>query len=78
MRRFLGRVIRWGIIPLLLFLGLSTGGADGVVGWFALAWMLFRGGPGMWADVLRFMSWGRSRRFSFRGIRRASGGELNA
>ena len=80
MRRVFGLVLRWSIVPVLLFLGITTGGADGIVGWFVLAWLVFRGGPGMWADVRRFFGFMRGR--SVAGLLRrrgaAAGGELNA
>jgi hypothetical protein len=78
MRRFLGRAVRWLVVPVLVVLGAVTGGADGFVGWFVLAWMLWRGGPGMWADVKFSLGWlrGARRRLPFLG-RRAAGGGLN-
>jgi hypothetical protein len=73
--------LRFSIVPLLLMLGTVTGGLDGYVGWFVLAWMLWRGGPAMWGDVKNVCRWffGMQRRFSIRGAfgRRSAGGDLN-
>jgi hypothetical protein len=81
MKRLFVVAARFLVIPVLLVLGSVTGGADGFVGWFVLAWMLWRGGPAMWLDVKNTCRWffGMQRRYSVRGLfgRRAGGGELN-
>lgn len=73
---------RFLVVPVLLVLGSVTGGVDGFVGWFVLAWMIWRGGPAMWQDVKNVGRWffGMKSRYSlaslFRG-RSAAGGGLN-
>lgn len=72
MKKVLAAGLRWGVLPFVLFLGVVTGGVDGVVGWLVLAWMLWRGGPGMWVDVkaaVRWLSAGHIRAFFRRGRR---------
>lgn len=76
MRKVL-RFGRWLVIPVLLLLGAVTGGADGFIGWFVLAWMLFRAGPGMWQDVKGGTSWVRGLRLGSWMVRRGAGGGLN-
>lgn len=75
MFRFLGGRLRWFVVPSLLLAGLATGGADGIVGWFMLGWMLWRGGPGMWADIRRVFAFLGSGKFRFRRGRRVSLGD---
>lgn len=76
-------VARFLVVPVLLVLGAVTGGADGFVGWFFLAWMLWRGGPAMWQDVKNACRWffGMKARYSvtsiIRGRRSVAGGGLN-
>lgn len=67
---------RWLVIPVLLLLGAVTGGADGFVGWFILAWMLYRAAPGMWRDIKGGSAWLRGLRLA-RFARRSAGGGLN-
>ena len=78
MKSLFRRLVRILVVPVLLVLGVSTGGADGIVGWFVLGWMLWRGGPAMWQDVKNALRWFRGAG-SLRFGRRASvhGADLN-
>lgn len=76
MKRIFLTVVRLSIVPLLLGLGAMTGGIDGFVGWFMLAWMLFRGGPGMWRDTRNAVRWFLGLKLRIPG-RRTAAGDLN-
>lgn len=81
MKRVFLTALRFTVLPVLLLLGALTGGADGLVGWLVLGWMIWRGGPAMWRDVKNACRWffGLQRRYSVRGLfgGRSRGGELN-
>lgn len=79
MRRIFLTVVRFSVVPVLLVLGAVTGGLDGFVGWFFLAWMLFRAAPSMWQDVKNVGRWffGFRRRVVSSVFSRRAVGDLN-